>query len=179
MNKVGFGGGCHWCTEAVFQSLIGVVKVDQGWISSDDDNKDFSEGILVQYDEDQIGLSTLISIHLRTHSSTSRHQLRSKYRSAIYTQNIIQFEKVTKILKELQDDFVKPLVTQVLPIVSFKTNSSEYLNYYYNDPKRKFCRTYIDPKLLVLLSEYSQYINKVQLNHIIELSKNEEHAIKD
>jgi peptide-methionine (S)-S-oxide reductase len=36
INRIGFGGGCHWCTEAVFQSLIGVEKVEQGFIASDE-----------------------------------------------------------------------------------------------------------------------------------------------
>ena len=43
ISKIGFGGGCHWCTEAVFQSLKGVAKVEQGWIASFDEYNSFSE----------------------------------------------------------------------------------------------------------------------------------------
>ena len=43
IQKIAFGGGCHWCTEAVFQSLIGVQNVAQGWVQSTDENDSFSE----------------------------------------------------------------------------------------------------------------------------------------
>lgn len=179
MNKIGFGGGCHWCTEAVFQSLIGVVKVEQGWISSHGSNSDYSEGVVVQFNEEEISLSILVSIHLQTHSSTSTHDLRSKYRSAIYVQNTCQHGEITKILKQLQSDFDKPLITQILLLVRLKANSATYLNYYYSDPAKKFCKTYIDPKMRFLLSDYSQYTNTSKLNHIIESTNNEKYSIKD
>ena len=84
MHKIGFGGGCHWCTEAVFQFLKGVTKVDQGWISSKEPNAYFSEAILLEYNPQLISLETLVSIHLHTHSSTANHSMRVKYRSAVY-----------------------------------------------------------------------------------------------
>ena len=62
--KIGLGGGCHWCTEAVFQSLKGVARVQQGWIASEGENTAFSEAIIVKYDPKTIDLKTLVAIHL-------------------------------------------------------------------------------------------------------------------
>ena len=84
-SKIGFGGGCHWCTEAVFQSLIGVEKVEQGFVASFNLHNELSEAVIVHFNHKRISLQTLIEIHLLTHSSTSDHAMRKKYRSAIYT----------------------------------------------------------------------------------------------
>jgi len=84
MAKIGFGGGCHWCTEAVFQALNGVQKVEQGFIRSDPPQDSFSEAVIVTFDSKILSLETLIEVHLRTHASTSSHKMRGKYRSAIY-----------------------------------------------------------------------------------------------
>ena len=87
ISKIGFGGGCHWCTEAIFQSLIGVENVQQGWIASNGDNSSFSEAVIVEYNATIIPIEVLIEIHLHTHKSTSSHSMRKKYRSAIYVFN--------------------------------------------------------------------------------------------
>ncbi len=73
IDKIGFGGGCHWCTKAVFQSLNGVNNVKQGWIASDGEAFAFSEAVIVEYNAKIIPLEVLIEVHLRTHKSTSEH----------------------------------------------------------------------------------------------------------
>ena len=84
MHRIGFGGGCHWCTEAVFESIKGVQKVEQGFITPEGEEDSFSEAVIVHYDPSQIALKDLIEIHLWTHKSTSEHSMRGKYRSAVY-----------------------------------------------------------------------------------------------
>ncbi|MBL4648343.1 MAG: peptide-methionine (S)-S-oxide reductase, partial [Aureispira sp.] len=113
ITKIGFGGGCHWCTESVFQSLIGVQKVDQGWIASVNENESFSEAVVVHFDSDLIDLEILIKIHLHTHSSTSSHPMRKKYRSAVYTFAETQFNSAVKIIASFQDAFENKLITKV------------------------------------------------------------------
>ncbi|RKN29908.1 peptide methionine sulfoxide reductase, partial [Aquimarina sp. AD1] len=82
--KIGLGGGCHWCTEAVFQSLKGITSVEQGYIKSTGNNNSFSEAVIIVFSPEIISLKDLIEIHLLTHKSTSNHSFREKYRSAIY-----------------------------------------------------------------------------------------------
>ena len=82
--KIAFGGGCHWCTEAVFQQLKGVIRVEQGFVASVNEYQSFSEAVIVHFNPSIIPLKILVEIHLYTHKSTSNHSMRSKYRSAIY-----------------------------------------------------------------------------------------------
>jgi len=162
-NKVGLGGGCHWCTEGVFASLNGIVKIKQGWIASMGSNTQFSEAIEVYFDPDIISLTDLVSIHLHTHSSMADHSMRNKYRSAIYTYSDAQTEQSHEILRLLQPGFAKKIITQVLPFSGFKANKVELTNYLYSAPNRPFCQRYIHPKLQLLMQDFNKHINHGKL----------------
>ena len=156
--KIGLGGGCHWCTEAVFQAIAGISKVDQGFIRSDPPEDAWSEAVLVTFDPDALPLEALIEIHLRTHSSTSRHKMRGKYRSAIYVYDAGTGVKVGRILRQLQHGFDEPLVTSVLTLAKFRPSDERFQNYYASGPERPFCKTYIDPKLALLRRQYGEML---------------------
>ena len=159
MNKIAFGGGCHWCTEAIFQSLKGVSKVEQGWISSTLESATTpSEAVIVHFDASLISLDILTEVHLFTHNATSNHNFRQKYRSAIYTFSKTQQIEAEKILEEKQKLFEKPLVTKVYPFGEFRLNDEQYLNYYKSNPKKPFCQVRIEPKLKVVLERFSEFI---------------------
>lgn len=164
MYKIGFGGGCHWCTEAVFQSLKGVSQVDQGWIKSQDESESFSEAVIVHFNPQEIPLSILIEIHLRTHNSTVNHSMRKKYRSAIYVFYKSEEQVVLKHLNQLKDQFKEPLITQILPFVEFKPSDEAFKNYYYKNPQKPFCETYITPKLNVLLKQFTDFTDLDKVN---------------
>jgi len=156
MYKIGFGGGCHWCTEAVFQFLKGVTKVEQGWISSKKPNDYFSEAILLEYNPNEIDLDTLVAIHLHTHSSTANHSMRVKYRSAVYFFTPKQEGQLSTIMKKIQQDFDQKIITSLLPFKEFKINKEQYRNYYEKNKENSFCKLYIHPKLKILLSQFSK-----------------------
>lgn len=165
--KIGFGGGCHWCTEAVFQSLIGVNEVKQGWIASTDANHTFSEAVIVTFNTSIISLKTLIEIHLHTHKSTSNHSMRNKYRSAIYYFETTQQIIAKTIISELQPNFDAPIVTKIIPYNGFKPSREAITNYYYSNPKKPFCEQFINPKLKLILHKFSKYAVKEKLQFLI------------
>jgi len=170
LTKIGFGGGCYWCTEAVFQSLKGVEKVEQGFISSTNENESYSEAVIVHFDTEVISAKVLVEIHLRTHKSTSNHSMRSKYRSAIYTFSKVQEKEVTTLISEFQVSFENKIITKILPFVNFKESDILFQNYYYSNPEKPFCETFINPKLSLLLNQFRDVINeekalKTQLNY--------------
>lgn len=156
LTKIAFGGGCHWCTEAVFQSLNGIEKVDQGWVASTEKNNTFSEAVVVYFKASEIDLKTLIEIHLLTHKSTSNHSMRNKYRSAIYYFSEPQKVESLKIIEELQSKFEGKIITKVLEFQNFKPSPKEFQNYYLSNPEKPFCKTYINPKLTILQKKYKK-----------------------
>jgi peptide-methionine (S)-S-oxide reductase len=159
MQKVGFGGSCHWCTEAIFRSLKGVTEVQQGWISSDGENTAPSEAVIVSFEETEISLQTLIAIHLHTHSCTATHSMRDKYRSAVYTFNDRQAAEAQTVIKGLQAEFEQPIITKVLPFQTFRLNEETYLDYYYKDPSKPFCQNIVNPKLKELIRRFQKHIS--------------------
>ncbi|KGL58496.1 peptide-methionine (S)-S-oxide reductase [Polaribacter sp. Hel1_33_96] len=166
LTKIGFGGGCHWCTEAVFQTLKGVSQVNQGWVASINENNTFSEAVIVQFDDRKIDLKTLIEIHLLTHKSTSNHSMRNKYRSAVYYFSNHQKEESAHIIKVLQSNFENKIITKVLEFKNFKPSSEEFQNYYESNPEKPFCKTHIHPKLKLIMQKFSKNIDQRKVNHI-------------
>ena len=156
--KIGFGGGCHWCTEAVFQSLRGVSKVAQGFIKSVPPNDAFSEAVVVNFAPEIIPVGVLIDVHLRTHASTSLHKMRGKYRSAIYVYSDEQADRVLNYIRSVQNQFEDPIVTTTLRDVGFKSSPEQYQNYYKSNAEKPFCTTYIDPKLIRIREQFSEYV---------------------
>lgn len=165
-EKIGIGGSCHWCTEAIFQSLIGVEEVLQGWIHSDGEATTFSEAVVITFDTNLITLEVLIEIHLHTHSCTAMHSMRGKYRSAVYYFDEAQKNTAITTLQLLQKDFNDAIITQVLPYVAFKLNIEDQLNYYQSNPEKPFCENYINPKLKLVLEKFSKSVNHRKLQHL-------------
>ena len=157
-TKIALGGGCHWCTEAVFQSLKGVDKVEQGYVSSLNQNNTFSEAVIIHFYEDVIPLEVLIEIHVHTHKSTSNHSMRDKYRSAIYTFSEAQEMEAITVLKNFNNTFEKTIITEVLPFSEFKASREAIQNYYKKNPEKPFCKQFINPKLKLLVDKFSKYV---------------------
>ena len=137
-KQLAFGGGCHWCTEAVFDHLEGVSVVQQGWIRSNSPHDSFSEAVLIDYDPKVISEEVLVQIHLVTHASTSNHSMREKYRSAIYFINPEDKDSIDHILSHAREIDSANYLTKILPLVEFQSNSEEFLHYYKNEARGTF-----------------------------------------
>lgn len=160
-QKIGFGGGCHWCTEGIFCSVKGVSRVEQGWISAIPPDDQFSEAVIVHYWPQQVQLQHLVRIHLSTHSAYSDHALRAKYRSAVYTFDQCQHLEVESLLEQESAKSDTPLVTRALTFGTFRPNKDRYLDYFYQDPQRPFCQTQIKPKLEKLVKQFPDDVKSI------------------
>ena len=147
MDRIGFGGGCHWCTEGVFQALRGVGAVAQGFLQSEAPADAWAEGVIVDFDPAVITLATLADVHLRTHSASGLYSPGGRYRSAIYVFGEHQRADASQAIARFANESGAPARTAVLPFTGFRPSDARYANYYRTDPDRPFCRRYIDPKL--------------------------------
>lgn len=154
VQSAGFGGGCHWCTEAVFQSLRGVVDVKQGFIASRPPHDSFSEAVAVTWDPAVITFDDLIAVHLATHSSTSRHKMRGKYRSAVYVQDTADGEAARRIIDMIARQTDSVFVTEVLSFEAFRPSETRFKDYYARNRNGPFCEVYIEPKLALLRQRF-------------------------
>lgn len=166
MDKIGFGGNCYWCAEAIFQSLKGISSVTPGWITSEGEYSTPSEGVIVEFDPTMIPLEALIAIHLYTHSCTVEHDLRAKYRSAIYTYTKDQAATAQRAIEILQPEYESPIITSIIPYKEFTANNENFQNYYYSNPEKPFCKNVINPKLKRLQMRFLQEVDADKLKHL-------------
>ena len=159
-QTLGFGGGCHWCTEAVFQQLRGVDAVRQGFIRSEAPDDTWSEAVEVDFHPARSTVEDLLAIHLATHASTSDHKMRGKYRSAVYVTDTARLDAIAAIIDRLGAEVGTRFVTRVLPHRGFKATDPQFRDYYRTDPGRPFCRTYIDPKLAKLRRRFAPLLHQ-------------------
>lgn len=153
--SAGFGGGCHWCTEAVYKSLRGIHDVAQGFIAADAPHETFSEAVSVTWNPDVIGFDDLIAVHLATHASSSDHKMRGKYRSAVYVKTQSDADDARSIIADLSEQTGSTFVTMVLAFQSFKASDARFQNYYDRNREGPFCETYIEPKLALLKERFA------------------------
>jgi peptide-methionine (S)-S-oxide reductase len=157
---IGFGGGCHWCTEAVFQPLEGVSEVRQGFIRSDGPDEAWSEAVEISFDPDRVSFAgDLIAVHLSTHASEADHKMRGKYRSAVYRYDAEQQNACATHIRDLAAEAEVHFVTRSLMHRGFKPSDSRFHDYY-KSTRTALCRTYIAPKLAKLRARHSALLKK-------------------
>jgi peptide-methionine (S)-S-oxide reductase len=150
-----------------------VQEVAQGYIASQEEPQFFSEGVLVSFDPEIIPLEILIAIHLQTHKSSSNHSMRTKYKSAIYTFSDRQKIAALQSLEAFQKTADIEIITEVVSFDQFKASRPEIQNYYYTNPEKPFCQLYIDPKIELLIAQFSDRLDHKKINHLLE--KNEKY----
>jgi peptide-methionine (S)-S-oxide reductase len=160
IETVGFGGGCHWCTEGVFQILRGVSEVDQGFLQSMAPDDAWAEGVIVRFDPDIIPLEILLEVHLRTHTANSGYSPNGGYRSAVYVRDTEQHRRTATAISGLMDAVKTAERTKALTLIGFKSSEQRYRNYCRTDPARPFCRRYIDPKLAMIRRAFAHHVSE-------------------
>ena len=154
VDRIGLGGGCHWCTEGIFRALRGVGSVEQGYIRSAPPADTWAEAIMLDYDSRLLDLPALLDVHVHSHDAALERQPASKYRSAIYVLNVEQRAAVEQALAQLKHREETVVRTQVLPLIAFRPSDDRVRDFYRRYPDRAFSKRYIDPRLERLRSDF-------------------------
>jgi peptide methionine sulfoxide reductase msrA/msrB len=160
-KKIDFGGGCFWCTEAIFQRLKGVVKVESGYSGGTVANPTYrevcrgttghAEVVEITYRPEEISFEDLLRIHLSTHNPTTLDRQGadrgSQYRSIIFYRTEEEKQSALKIIDEVQPLYPDMIVTQLQMFEHFYKAEDYHQDYYNQNQEAGYCQMVIDPKL--------------------------------
>jgi peptide-methionine (S)-S-oxide reductase len=155
------GGGCFWCTEAVFERLPGVKSVTSGYAGGKSDQptyKEVSTGrsghaevIQVEFDPSVVSYEKILETFWEVHDPTTLNRQGAdsgtQYRSVILYHDEVQKNTAEKSLKEAQKHFLKPITTQIVPLKDFHKAEGYHQDYFRNNPNAPYCQVVIQPKV--------------------------------
>ena len=170
-----FGGGCFWCTEAVFEQLQGVESVVSGYAGGHVVNPTYeqvcakttghAEVVQITFDPSVISYRELVEIFLATHDPTTLNRQGNdagpQYRSAIYYHNNAQKTVAKAVIQEWTTAkyFPDPIVTEVTALTTFYAAEQYHQGYYRGNSYQPYCAFVVTPKVAKFRK---QYANKVR-----------------
>lgn len=176
MQQATLGGGCFWCTEAVFQEIKGVEKVVSGYTGGNVPGKPtyreicsgltgHAEVVQVTFDSNIISYHDLLRVFLTTHDPTTLNRQGAdkgtQYRSVIYYHNNEQMEIAKDVLKELTPFFEDEIVTELSKLGVFYEAEDSHQDYYKNNQEQGYCNFVITPKLAKLRKQHADKLKSV------------------
>ncbi len=163
LEKATFGSGCFWCTEAIFERLNGVVKVESGYSGGNVENPTYeavcsgstghAEVTQITYDPKVISFDELLEVFWKTHDPTTLNRqgndVGTQYRSVIFYHNEEQKRLAEKYKEELNKSgaWDKPIVTEISLFTKFYSAERYHQDYYENNPNQGYCAFIIAPKV--------------------------------
>lgn len=156
-----FGGGCFWCTEAMFQTLQGVKSVTSGYAGGKPANPTYeevcsgttghAEVIQVAFDPQQVSFEQLVDVFWDAHDPTTLNAQGpdhgTQYRSIILYASEAQKTAAEASKKKAAAKFSRPIVTEIVPLTKFYPAEAYHQNYFRDNGNAPYCAAVIRPKL--------------------------------
>ena len=169
-------GGCFWCIEAAFDEIRGVLNVQSGYSGGTTTSPTYeqvcsgttghAEAVQVTFDPNVVSFQDILHIFFTVHDPTTPNRqgadMGSQYRSVIFYHDEKQKETAEQVIKELEDKKVwyNPIVTQVVPFKKFYNAENYHKQYFSRNPKARYCRVVIAPKIAKLRKKYREKLKK-------------------
>lgn len=175
LETVAFGGGCFWCTEAVFQGLKGVKKVESGFMGGEIKNPAYrevvegrtghAETILIEFDTSITSYEELLKVFFMTHDPTTLNRQQNdvgpQYRSVIFYYTPQQKQVANQLIQGLNASvFSGKIVTELKTAGTFYKADEIHQNFYQNHRDFPYCKIIIDPKMAKLKSYFSELLRE-------------------
>lgn len=174
LQTITLGGGCFWCTEAVFVRVRGVVDVESGYSNGHVPRPSYeqvcngdtghNEVVKLMYDPAQISLRQILEIFFVIHDPTTLNRqgndVGTQYRSAIYYASPEQAQVAQTLMAELTQAraFNAPIVTEVLPLANYWPAEAYHQDYYENHPTQGYCAFVVGPKVAKFRDSFAQLL---------------------
>jgi len=174
MKTAVFGGGCFWCTEAVFKMLKGVVSVVPGYAGGTTANPSYeavstgetghAEVIQIAYDPALISFHDLLTVFFATHDPTTPNRqgndVGTQYRSIILYSTPEEKEEAEAFIAELNASSEQGarVITQVEPLTAFYEAEDYHKNYYDRNSDAPYCQVVINPKLEKVQQKFTKLL---------------------
>ena len=170
-----FGGGCFWCTEAIFKNINGVISIYPGYMGGDSKNptyKEVCEGytghaeiVKIDYNSSIISFKDLLSVFFSTHDPTTLNRqgndIGTQYRSSVFTNDDKEVEILKNYIEELDKTFEKKIVTTIEDLSEFYLAEDYHHNYYNINKNVPYCSVVIGPKIKKLLNSKNSFLKDV------------------
>ena len=166
------GGGCFWCTEAVFKSLRGVVKVESGYSGGTVPNPTYqqvcsgttghAEAVQVTFDPSMIALREILEVFFTTHDPTTLNRqggdVGTQYRSVVFYRTPEQKAAAEQVIEELTAAKLwrNRVVTELVPFTAFYKAEDYHQDYFANNGGQPYCQVVIAPKLAMFREHYRE-----------------------
>jgi len=176
MEVAVFGGGCFWCTEAIFQELRGVISVTSGYAGGSMEAPHYeavssgstghAEVIKIEFDPQIISYRDLLEVFFSTHDPTTLNRqganVGTQYRSLIFYTSDEQKIIAGKYIQELADTkiFDHGIITELKPLEQFYTAEEHHQDYYAKNTEAPYCQIVINPKLEKLREKHSKLLKE-------------------
>ncbi len=169
-----FGGGCFWCTEAVFKMMRGVDSVLPGYAGGTTVNPTYeqvsqgstghAEVVRIEYDPTLVAYKSLLTVFFGSHDPTTKDRqgadVGTQYRSVVFYTTPEQKAEAEAFIQDMNDSNSAgaPVVTEVAPLEKFYEAEDYHRNYYANHQNAGYCQVVINPKLEKVQKEFGDLL---------------------
>jgi len=172
LERITLAGGCFWCLEAVYERVLGVHHVENGYSNGQAPNPNYeqvcsgntghAEVVRIDFDPAEVSLRELLEVFFTIHDPTTLNRqgadVGSQYRSGIYWHTEAQRELAAEVLREANEHHAGRVVTELLPEANYHPAEAYHQHYYARNPDQGYCAFVVAGKVDKFLASFKRLV---------------------